>query len=47
MFRTVLDLALPVVLATLLIAAAVGAAIADAPSRPDRGAVAPTGTPAP
>jgi hypothetical protein len=33
MFRTALDLALPVALATLLIAAAVGAGLADPPAR--------------
>jgi len=33
MFRTVLDLALPVALASLLIAAAVGAGLADPPVR--------------
>jgi hypothetical protein len=33
MFRTVIDLALPVVLASLLIAAAVGAGFADPPVR--------------
>jgi hypothetical protein len=33
MFRTVLDLALPVVLASMLIAAAVGAGLADPPAR--------------
>jgi hypothetical protein len=33
MFRTVLDLALPVVLALLLIAAAIGAGFADPPVR--------------
>lgn len=44
MFRTALDLALPVALASLLIAAAVGAGLADPPVR---GPVAPGVTAAP
>lgn len=44
MFRTVLDFALPVVLASMLIAAAVGAGLADPPVR---GAVAAGVTAAP